>query len=140
MAEIIRKGMYVYPPHFVGLVENTHSEKHGVGVPLKLTENGKGITLNEDVALERARVRWEKFLDDPMVDDTLTLIRHERGMFYPTVIRCACGYELSCDGFTNTCECGRDYDDQGHVLAPRHMWGEDTGETSGDILRAGELD
>lgn len=31
-------------------------------------------------------------------------------------------------GFTNTCDCGRDYNMSGDVLAPRSHWGEETGE------------
>jgi hypothetical protein len=36
---------------------------------------------------------------------------------------------------TNTCECGRDYNWGGQLLAPRSQWGEETGETAADILR-----
>lgn len=52
------------------------------------------------------------------------------------VVRCACGREVWCDGFTNTCDCGRDYGPGGYELAPRSQWGEETGETANDILMA----
>lgn len=51
-------------------------------------------------------------------------------------IICACGRKVYCDGFTNTCDCGRDYNWNGTLLAPRSQWGEETGETADDILMA----
>jgi hypothetical protein len=55
----------------------------------------------------------------------------------PTPIKCKCGRKLWiwADQFTNTCErCGRDYDGQGDLLAPRSQWGEETGETYTEIM------
>ena len=51
-------------------------------------------------------------------------------------ITCACGRKVWCEGFTNTCECGADYNWNGTRLAPRSQWGEETGETADDILMA----
>ena len=51
------------------------------------------------------------------------------------VIKCTCGEEVVCGFFTNTCECGRDYNAFGQLLAPRSQWGEETGEHLSDILR-----
>jgi len=49
-------------------------------------------------------------------------------------VKC-CGEWLDCSGFTNTCYyCGCDYNHAGQQLAPRHMWGEETGETVAEIL------
>lgn len=48
--------------------------------------------------------------------------------------RCICGEELLLYGFTNTCLCGRDYNMEGQLLAPRSQWGEETGESVEDIL------
>lgn len=54
----------------------------------------------------------------------------------PAVLRCDCGEHVSLDGFTCTCErCGADYNSSGQRLAPRSQWGEETGESLGDILR-----
>lgn len=47
---------------------------------------------------------------------------------------CDCEVELT--GFTNTCECGTDYNGAGQELAPREQWGEETGESVSDILAA----
>lgn len=52
------------------------------------------------------------------------------------VIRCECGSEIVCYNFTNTCECGIDYNMSGQELAPREQWGEETGESVADILAA----
>jgi hypothetical protein len=49
-------------------------------------------------------------------------------------IRCTCGEILYCAHFTNTCDCGIDYDSSGQELAPRSQWGEETGESVADIL------
>lgn len=49
--------------------------------------------------------------------------------------RCHCGRIVECRGFTNTCDCGADYNHAGQRLAPRSQWGEETGETAADILR-----
>jgi len=59
----------------------------------------------------------------------------------PASIRCSCGAEVvlelpskyySCD--VNTCDCGKDYNGSGQLLAPRSQWGEETGETYVDIM------
>lgn len=53
-----------------------------------------------------------------------------------SVIACSCGQEVLCMNFTNTCDCGADYNMSGQQLAPREQWGEETGESVGDILQA----
>lgn len=49
-------------------------------------------------------------------------------------VRCECGLSVYLHGFTNTCECGRDYNMSGQELAHRSQWGEETGESLSDIL------
>lgn len=46
----------------------------------------------------------------------------------PAIGRCECGREVWLDGFTCPCDCGRDYNSAGQLLAPREQWGEETGE------------
>ncbi len=47
----------------------------------------------------------------------------------PAVIRCNCGAKLSLHHpWANECECGREYNGSGQMLAPRARWGEETGE------------
>lgn len=56
----------------------------------------------------------------------------------PKIITC-CGKPLECPDFTNTCEvCGADYNWNGQRLVAREYWGEETGETYGDITRGGD--
>lgn len=50
--------------------------------------------------------------------------------------KCACGHRVYLGGFTNTCECGAEYNSAGQRLAPRSCWGEETGETADEVLRA----
>lgn len=45
-----------------------------------------------------------------------------------------CNEEVELHGFTNTCECGTDYNMSGQKLASREFWGDDTGESLSDIL------
>ena len=46
----------------------------------------------------------------------------------PAVGRCSCGRRVSLANFTNTCDCNRDYNMSGQLLAAREQWGEETGE------------
>jgi hypothetical protein len=61
----------------------------------------------------------------------------EHSYWEPAIGECACGARVTLDGFTCTCHrCGTDYNSSGQRLAPRAQWGEETGETAADILRA----
>src|SRR4051794_23375716 len=35
------------------------------------------------------------------------------------LVKCDCGETVNCQGFTSTCDCGRDYNWNGTLLAPR---------------------
>lgn len=55
--------------------------------------------------------------------------KHERDYRVPAVGECNhCGAEVVLGGFTNTCDCGVDYNSAGQELASREQWGEETGE------------
>ena len=60
----------------------------------------------------------------------------QRTIRYPAVARCLCGARLElASSWLNTCDaCGRDYDGSGTALAPRHHWGEETGEHWVDLV------
>ena len=45
-----------------------------------------------------------------------------------------CEQEVLLSGFTNTCDCGVDYNSAGQELAPREQWGSETGESLSEIL------
>jgi len=65
----------------------------------------------------------------------LGIVRYNLSHWEPRVGQCGCGREIILDSFTNTCDCGRDYNWNGQELAPRSQWGWDTGESVADILR-----
>jgi len=50
---------------------------------------------------------------------------------------CSCGRKLTLASFTNSCRCGREYNQSGQKLAPRGQWGDDTGESVSEILSIG---
>ena len=53
----------------------------------------------------------------------------------PAIGECVrCGEAVELGGFTNTCDCGADYNWGGQLLACRSQWGEETGESLSDIL------
>lgn len=58
----------------------------------------------------------------------------ERGRRKVRVYRCDCGRVIACPDFTNTCDCGADYNSAGQRLAPRSQWGEETGEHWSDCV------
>ncbi len=62
------------------------------------------------------------------------IVRYEHNIVIDSVLQCYCGRTVSLGCFTNTCRCGRDYNMNGSLLAPRSCWGEETGETALDIL------
>jgi hypothetical protein len=66
----------------------------------------------------------------------------ERVYFEPAVMRCDCGAEITLsNGMTNGCDrCDREYNGSGQLLASREFWGEETGETVGDILNGRDAD
>lgn len=59
---------------------------------------------------------------------------YEKTYYEPAVGRCECGKKVHLGSFTNTCECNRDYNMSGQLLASRSQWGEETGESLSDIL------
>ena len=48
--------------------------------------------------------------------------------FVSAIGQCDCGRKVYLDSFTNTCDCGIDYNMSGDRLASREFWGEETNE------------
>lgn len=45
------------------------------------------------------------------------------------IILCSCGRQVHLTHhWENPCQCGAEYDEDGGTLAPRSLWGEETGE------------
>lgn len=96
----------------------------GSGFRFECDERGNLLVPHEGLAACEA---------NPLLRDFgVTTITHRR--VEPTVGRCGCGQEVVLDGFTNACNCGRDYSMSGQLLAPREQWGEETGESLDEIL------
>ena len=79
----------------------------------------------EDLA-DSGRANYQKCIDGKFGPGTVE--RYEYLYTNPSVGLCICGREVELGNFTNTCDCGRD-NWAGQQLAPRHLWGEETGET-----------
>jgi hypothetical protein len=59
----------------------------------------------------------------------LELHRSEREVMSPPVIRCDCGQKLTLwNSWATSCDCGREFNGSGQLLADRAQWGEETGE------------
>jgi hypothetical protein len=55
--------------------------------------------------------------------------RREHSYFESAEGRCSCGRTVALDSsWANTCDCGREYNGSGQLLAARSQWGEETGE------------
>jgi len=64
----------------------------------------------------------------------LTKRRHADYYKSPAEGRCECCNRIvALPNFTNTCECGAEYNSSGQRLASREQWGEETGEHPTDI-------
>ena len=84
---------------------------------------------NYDLCLSLTQA--ERMVDEGVVTETWR--RYE-----PPVIQCLrCpGEVMLSDAWLSTClRCGADYNGSGQLLAPRHLWGEETGEHPADLLQ-----
>lgn len=72
---------------------------------------------------------------DPIVDRGIRQWR-ARDYYEPAILKCDCGETVQLTGFTNTCDCGFDYNMSGQQLADRSQWGSETNESVSDILSA----
>ena len=84
----------------------------------------------------KPRTHTKSTYEVPDPDYPGTMMEIERWHHEPGEGRCTCGRTVVLYGFTNTCECGRDYNMSGAELADRSQWGAETGENVADILQA----
>ena len=82
-----------------------------------------------------ARENYEKCLSGEH-DVVFRGIEHDEWSYrVPAVGKCNdCGCEVELAQFTNTCDCGADYNMSGQQLAPREQWGYETGEHWTDCI------
>ena len=87
--------------------------------------NDKGEVVNPEHENYK-RCLTGKINDRELSAPTIECYRHS--YWNPSIGRCYCGRKVCLGGFTNTCDCGREYNSSGQELAPREQWGEETGE------------
>ena len=97
---------------------------HGSGFSFECDEHGNIREPKAEAGRENLRkcLSGEHDVYKPRMEIFTSRYRH------PRIGLCDCGAEVSLGNFTNTCECGADYNMSGHRLAPRECWGEETGE------------
>ena len=97
----------------------------GAGFSFKCDKNGK---VDEAAMQPEALANYRQCLDGTHKVIAEGLQRQEFSYREPRVGECSCGLEVELANFTNTCECGIDYNTAGQRLAAREQWGEETGE------------
>jgi hypothetical protein len=108
-------------------------KEKGSGFSFPCDKDGNVITTHlfpeAQDSLAQCIAHPEQFLS-PVVHDYSRDIRH------CAVGECNhCNGYIALQGFTNTCDCGAEYNSAGQELAPRECWGEETGEHPADIGR-----
>lgn len=84
---------------------------------------------------EITRTKYEEIKSQPDKYKYLGITSRSHIYKEPRIGRCFCGAAVELDKFTCPCACGRYYNWNGQLLAPREQWGEETGEHWSDILR-----
>ena len=106
----------------------------GTGCAFPCDEKG---TIDLAALKEEKPCAYKNYLLCQDLSKYLAPIHEERTHSYvePACGNCdLCGEEVALFGFTNTCDCGADYNMSGQLLAPREQWGDETGESLSDIL------
>ena len=85
-----------------------------------------GVVIPSEHAM--ARENLAKCQDGTFAGTWEGIVVFEHRYRHPRIGRCSCGSEVELGRFTNTCECGADYNSAGQLLADRSQWGEETGE------------
>ena len=96
--------------------------------------SGYGFPCDENGVVVPAKAASENLAKCRAGTAVPTIEKREWSWVEPRIGRCQCGAEVELEHFTNTCDCGRDYNMSGQELAPREQWGEETGESLSDIL------
>jgi hypothetical protein len=110
-------------------------DEPGAGFSFECDETGTPNQLDTDTKKASFRYCMESVAQGSIVDDGMVI---EKWTSYePPVIKCLrCQNEVTLwDAWLSTCShCGADYNGSGQLLAPRHLWGEETGEHLADLI------
>lgn len=91
------------------------------------TETGAVINPEHAARAEDIRARWDEHFQYIYEEPYVRKFEHSHRI--AAVGKCECGRKVELwNAMTNTCDCGREYNGSGQELAPRHQWGEETGE------------
>jgi hypothetical protein len=134
MAEIIREAGYETIEEYQ-LVFTREGCPTGSGYSFECDSEGNMLPTEFEAAKKnRAQaLTGEDYDGTPLRREVVDV---SRTVHVPAVLRCDCGEKVTLSGFTNTCSrCHADYNSNGTRLGPRHFWGEETGESPGDVLR-----
>lgn len=104
------------------------ADSRGAGFSFPCDENGKVNEVLQPAAQENLRKCLSNGFEGRQIHDR-GIQRSESTHRVPAVGKCDCGRKVTLDSFTNTCDCGADYNMSGQCLAPREQWGEETGES-----------
>jgi hypothetical protein len=111
--------------------------EHGKSVSHMLTFPGFAFPCDSSGNVSASELTGAGLANYTRCDSTGKGVVEETSHTYtvPAIGECNhCGEEVQLSGFTNTCDCGVDYNMSGQELAPRAQWGEETGESLADIL------
>lgn len=99
------------------------------GYSFRIAADGEPIVPNGVADMVRERVANGELIDKGLVTYTYEITTGP-------MLRCDCGreIELILRNYCTTCDCGRDYNASGQLLAPREQWGEETGENWTDLI------
>lgn len=118
-------------PHYEIFFQYKDSKSlHGFGFPA--LESGE-IDMESLKKKPTSLANYYKCLNKEIEVEDPYFKKWEHNYTEPTIGQCDCGAEVVLDRFTNSCDCGRDYNMSGQELAPREQWGEETGESYADL-------
>ena len=133
MEEYTVKKTYLEAPGFCFEVLNANVAEDLKAFTELYVEQRKQLWIDNDYDLgvwsEENDIGYQNFLK--VLEEGNYKMGYYENKFFNRVsakIKC-CNQWLSLGSFTNTCEhCSADYNSGGQLLAPRHQWGEETGE------------
>ena len=88
-----------------------------------------GGNVDETELKPAALENLQRCRETPEIAATRGVRTYRRWVTEYAVLQCDCNRHVLLQGFTNSCKCGREYNQAGQRLADRAQWGEETGET-----------